>query len=674
MKKISLFLFLLLPWMAQAQKVMTPEMLWGLGKVSAVSMGPDGKTLLYRVSRTNVTTEKSKTEYFLMNLDNNQVMKTDILEGKGFVQWDNNGMYAVKGNELFRSTDQGNTWKVVSVQLEDAENVRVSPDGKWIAFSKPVAVEKILATELYNDVANSKAQVYTDLNYRHWDSWNEGKASHVFLASIDNSRTPVKDIMAGELYDCPQKPFGGSEDFVFSPDSRSVIYVCKKKTGKAYAQSTNTDIYAYDIGDAKTANLSEGMIGYDMSPVFSPDGKKLAWLSMKRDGYEADKNDIVVVDMNTKVKLNLTAAWDETVDGDFAWNSKGDQIYFTAAIKGTRQMFTVKVPGNLMVRMAPVVSQVTKGVFDVNGIAGQHKDNLVVSRTDMNHAAELFSVSMKEGSMKALTHVNDDTYSKIGLSKTELRMVKTTDGKDMGVWVIYPPGFDPARKYPTLLYCQGGPESALSQFYSVRWNFQLMAANGYIVVAPNRRGMPGWGVAWNEAIAKDWGGQPMKDYLAAIDDVAREAYVDKNRLGCIGASYGGYSVFMLAGIHNNRFKTFIAHDGLFDMKSWYGTTEELWFANWDLGGNYWDKPIPESYARFNPSNYIDKWNTPIMIIQGGIDYRVPIEQGLEAFQAAQLKGIKSKLLYIPNENHWVLHAHNGLVWQREFFKWLKETL
>jgi dipeptidyl aminopeptidase/acylaminoacyl peptidase len=324
--------------------------------------------------------------------------------------------------------------------------------------------------------------------------------------------------------------------------------------------------------------------------------------------------------------------------------------------------------------MMPVVKQVTSGNFDVTGVIAQHGNNIIVSRTDMNHATELFSVDAKDGKMKAITHANDVTYSKVKMSDTKLRMVQTTDGKQMGVWVIYPPDFDPAKKYPTLLYCQGGPESALSQFYSVRWNFQLMAANGYIVVAPNRRGMPGWGVEWNAAIAGDWGGQPMQDYLAAIDNVAKEHYVDRNRLGCVGASYGGYSVFMLAGIHNNRFKSFIAHDGLFDMKSWYGTTEELWFANWDLGGNYWTKPVAKSYDQFNPSNYIDKWNTPIMIIQGGIDFRVPIEQGLEAFQAAQLKGIKSKLLYLPNENHWVLHAHNGLVWQREFFKWLKETL
>lgn len=674
MKKITLFLLLLSPIATWAQRVMTPELLWSLGRVSSVSTSPDGKKLLYRISKTDIATEKSNTEYYLLNLDNAQQSLSNILDGKSFVQWDNNGLYASKGEELLKSTDEGKTWTTVSVQLKDAENIRVSPDGRWIAFSKPVSAEKILGTEIYSDVKNSTAQVYTDLNYRHWDAWNEGKVNHVFVASIDNPRTPVRDILQNEPYDCPQKPFGGSEDFVFSADSKMIVYVCKKKTGKEYAQSTNTDIYAYDIGDAKTTNWSEGMMGYDMNPAFSPDGKRIAWQSMKRDGFEADKNDIVVMDITTKAKMNVTAGWDETVDGGFSWGEKSDVVYFNAAIKGTQQLFQVALPANLNARIMPAVSQITNGKWDVTGVIAQKGNSAIVSRTDMNHATELYQVALKDGSMKAITHANDATYADVKMSDTKLRMVKTTDGKEMGVWVVYPPDFDPAKKYPTLLYCQGGPQSALSQFYSVRWNFQLMAANGYIVVAPNRRGMPGWGTQWNEAISKDWGGMPMQDYLAAIDDVAKESYVDKDKLGCVGASYGGYSVFMLAGIHNNRFKSFIAHDGLFDMKSWYGTTEELWFANWDLGGNYWTEPKPKSYEQFNPSNYIAKWNTPIMIIQGGIDFRVPIEQGLEAFQAAQLKGIKSKLLYLPNENHWVLHAHNGLVWQREFFKWLKETL
>ncbi|KAA5533461.1 S9 family peptidase [Taibaiella lutea] len=676
MKKISLFLLLMMPavMFGQGKNLMTPELLWSLGKVASLGSSPDGKTLLYSVGKVDLATEKTAHDYFFINLDNGQSTKTDVMGDKSFVQWDKNGLYAQKDNQVFVSKDMGKTWAPFCDRLQDAENVRISPDGEWVAFSKEVSATKVLGKEIYDDVKNSTAQIYTDLNIRHWDKWNDGKVSHVFVLSIHNPRTPVRDILENEPYDCPQKPFGGAEDFIFSPDSKTIVYVCKKAVGKAYAQSTNTDIYAYDIGDAKTTNLTKGMVGYDVAPAFSNDGKKLGWLSMKRDGYEADKNDIVVMDWASKAKANLTADWDETVDGGFFWAAKDDRIYFNAAIKGTIQLFGTNVPPFTTIKSKQIVAQITKGDYDVTGIAAQNGNQLVVSRTDMNHATELFSVDLKGGEMKALTHVNDAVYSNIAMSDTKLRMVKTSDGKEMGVWVIYPPNFDPSKKYPTLLYCQGGPESALTQFYSVRWNFQLMAANGYIVVAPNRRGMPGWGVKWNEDIAKDWGGQPMRDYLAAIDDVSKESYVDKNRLGCVGASYGGYSVYMLAGIHDNRFKTFIAHDGLFDMKSWYGTTEELWFANFDLGGNYWDSPTPKSYGEYNPSNYIAKWNTPIMIIQGGIDFRVPIEQGLEAFQAAQLKGIKSKLLYIPNENHWVLHAHNGLVWQREFFKWLKETL
>lgn len=676
MKKISLFLLLMIPTLlfGQGNGLMTPEILWSLGKVASLGSSPDGKTLLYKIGKTDLATEKTNNEYFFLNLDNGQSAKTNVMGDKSFVQWDKNGLYAQKDEKLFISKDMGKTWAPFCDRLQDAENVRVSPDGEWVAYSKEIDGYKVLGKEIYDDVKNSTAQVYTDLNIRHWDKWNEGKVSHVFLLSIHDPRTPVRDILQGEMYDCPQKPFGGSEDFIFSPDSKTVVYVCKKAVGKAYAQSTNTDIYAYDIGDAKTTNLTQGMMGYDVAPAFSNDGKKLAWLSMKRDGYEADKNDIVVMDWATKARANLTSDWDETVDGGFFWANNDSKIYFNAAIKGTVQLFGTTVPPFANIKAKQIIAQITKGDFDVTGIAAQNGNQLIVSRTDMNHATELFNVDLKDGSMKAFTHANDATYTNIAMSETKLRRVKTSDNKEMGVWVIYPPNFDPSKKYPTLLYCQGGPESALSQFYSVRWNFQLMAANGYIVVAPNRRGMPGWGVKWNEDIARDWGGQPMRDYLAAIDDVSKESYVDKDRLGCVGASYGGYSVYMLAGIHENRFKTFIAHDGLFDMKSWYGTTEELWFANFDLGGNYWKNPMERAYGDFNPSNYIQKWNTPIMVIQGGIDFRVPIEQGLQAFQAAQLKGIKSKLLYIPNENHWVLHAHNGLVWQREFFKWLKETL
>jgi dipeptidyl aminopeptidase/acylaminoacyl peptidase len=393
---------------------------------------------------------------------------------------------------------------------------------------------------------------------------------------------------------------------------------------------------------------------------------------MKRDGYEADKNDIIV--SHKGININLTANWDGTVDS-FIWSKDGKKVYFTAPIDGTKQLFEVNFPG--LTKIAVVVKQLTNGDFDVNDIVGCINDTLIVTKTDMNHAAELFSYEVKNKLWKQLTTINTATYNTLALSKTEKRYVTTTDGKKMLVWVILPPNFDATKKYPTLLYCQGGPQSPLTQSYSFRWNFSLMAAQGYIVVAPNRRGMPGHGVAWNEQISKDWGGQVMDDYLSAIDDVAKESYVDKSKLGCIGASYGGYSVFYLAGIHNNRFKSFIAHDGVFNTQSMFGTTEEVFFNQWDFGGAYWEKEnkvAQKTYTLFNPASHVEKWNTPILIIQGGIDFRVPIGQAQEAFQAAQLRGIKSRFLYLPDENHWVLKPQNALVWQREFYKWLKETL
>ena len=514
--------------------------------------------------------------------------------------------------------------------------------------------------------------IYYNLNYRHWDTWEDGYFGHVFLNTIKDKKTVDSiDIMPNEEFDCPQKPFGGDEDFIWSADGKQVIYVTKKKIGKDYATSTNTDIFSYNIETHKTTNLTEGMLGYDMKPEYSSLGV-MAFLSMKTDGNESDKNDIIVD--NGSSKINLTKDWDGTVN-DFKWSNDGKKIFFNAPIDGTVQLFVVNYSS--ISSKKPVITQITKGDFDIHRIVGQSGNSILVERTDMNHAVEIFSVEITKGEIKQLTHVNDEIYNSISLGKIEKRYVTTTDGKKMLEWVIYPPNFDATKKYPTLLYCQGGPQSALTQFYSFRWNFQLMAANGYIIVAPNRRGIPGHGVEWNAQISKDYGGQNMKDYLTSIDELSKESFVDKSRLGCVDASYGGYSVYFLAGMHNKRFKTFIAHDGIFDWKSMYGTTEEIWFVNNDIGGAYWDKEnaaAQKSYDSFNPINFVKKWDTPILIIQGGKDFRVPIEQGLGAFQAAQLQGIKSKLLYFPNENHWVTKEQNSLIWQNEFYKWLNETL
>lgn len=664
--------FALLPLAAFAQKKpLSPEQLWRLANVNPVAAVPGSNEILYKSSITDLENESKTTSYYFIDAITKKTNPTAILQNKSFVQWDNNGLYAIDTNGiLWLSKNKGQQWIEVAKGLKEAEVITISPNGQNIAFSKHVTAHLVDGNTKYNDVPKSTAQIYSNLNYRHWDTWYNGKVSHVFIAPINQIDKAV-DILKNEPFDVPTKPFGGVEDIVWNPNNTQIIYVCKKKFGKDYSVSTNTDIYAYDLATKTTNNLSEGMLGYDVSPQFSPDGESLAWLSMAREGYEADKNDLIILDLKTNTKRNISRLWDETIDGNFIWSNKGDKIFFNASSKGTMQLFSVSIAPT---RATHTVRSISAGVHNLNSVVAQLGNQVIVTRTDMNTASEIYTVDINKGITQALTTVNDVAYQSIAKSEVKLRMVTTTDNKEMGVWVIYPPDFDSTKKYPTLLYCQGGPQSAVSQFYSVRWNFQLMAANGYIVVAPNRRGLPGWGVEWNEAISKDWGGQAMKDYLSAIDDISKESYVDKNRLGAVGASYGGYSVYMLAGIHQNRFKSFIAHCGLFDMQSWYGTTEEMWFANWDLGGNFWDNKNNKSYTDFNPSNYIDKWNTPILVIQGGLDFRVPTEQGLQAFKAAQMKGIKSKLLYFPNENHWVLHAHNGLVWQREFFSWLKETL
>lgn len=669
MKKQLLATLLLLSGAAWAQDRMTPEMLWSVKRVSGEGVSSDGKYVFFSSKSIDWKTEKSSVHHYKINTTEGIKNEWTTDAGRIVTQRYDNAWYSYYDNTVYQSTDQGSTWTEVFTGLQNAENVWVSPNGKYVAFSKEVLIKPMMGTDIYSDLPNTTAQIYTDLNDRHWDTWEDGKFSHIFVANVQTGK--IIDIMEDEPYDAPQKPFGDGEDLVWNPDSKGFVYVCKKKFGKDYATSTNTDLYYYDVNTAKTDNWTTGMMGYDLQPKFSKDGKKLAWLSMAHDGYEADKNDIVVMDVDKKKKINITAKWDGTANS-FIWANNESKIYFIAPTEGTEQLFSVNVPERESDKAT--VNNITKGKYDINSIIGQAGNEIIVTRCDMNHANEVYAVKPQYGDMIQLSHENDKLYQSIQMSKTELRKVTTADNATMGVWVIYPPDFDPNKKYPTLLYCQGGPQSALSQFYSFRWNFQLMAAQGYIVVAPNRRGMPGWGVKWNEEISKDWGGLPMQDYLSAIDDVAKEKYVDKSKLGCVGASYGGYSVFMLAGIHNNRFKTFIAHDGLFDLKSWYGTTEELWFANWDIGGPYWKSPAPVSYEKFNPINFVDKWNTPIMIIQGGTDYRVPFEQGHEAFQAAKLRGLKSKFLYLPNENHWVLHPQNAIAWQREFYKWLDETL
>ena len=635
MKKLILILIVLITSnLSTAQNVMNPELLWSVKRIGVMGVSPDASQIFYSVKIPNIENNDFDTTYYKIPI---------------------NGGTAIK------------------IEKDDVSvsDKNISPDGALKLFHKTVHIENIKATDLYKNLDKADAYVFTELDNRHWDSWSDGSYEHVFYKAANAEDESGTDIMPNEPFYTPQRPFGGDEDYIWSPDSKSIYYVSKKLKGKDYATSTNTDIYKYDIETKTTTNITEGNEGYDTNPAFSSAGA-LAWLQMQTDGYESDKNDIIVLENG--IKQNLTQQWDGTVNS-FTWSKDGSILYFTAAVDGTIQLFSVNYPGRK--RIAPVVEQLSEGPFDIRGIVAELDDELIVTRGDMNHASEIYSFQLKNKSFKQLSTVNDDFYNGLDLPKVEKRYVTTTDNKQMLVWVILPPDFDATKKYPTLLYAQGGPQSALSQFYSYRWNFQLMASQGYIVVAPNRRGMPGHGVEWNEAISKDWGGQVMDDYLSAIDDVAKESYVDNDRLGAVGASYGGYSVFYLAGIHNKRFKSFIAHDGVFDTRSMAGTTEELFFVNHDFGGQYWDKSnatAQKAFNEFNPVTHVDKWDTPILIIQGGKDYRVPIEQGLSAFQAAQLRDIKSKLLYLPEENHWVLKPQNALVWQYEFFSWLKETL
>ncbi|MBK9733941.1 MAG: S9 family peptidase [Saprospiraceae bacterium] len=639
---LSIFLFVTCLWcpaqisisynaQENTKKALTPELLWKLGRVTGLGISQDDQNVIFKVSTPLMEENKFTSKYYQVHIN---------------------------GGE---STE-------ISDYTQLLPNKNISSDGKYKIMDKPVKIDRVYGSDYYTDLGKSTAQIYTALDYRHWDTWNDGNFNHVFFGPVLTSDTSYRDIMMLETYDCPQKPFGGDEDYIWAPDSKSILYVTKKLSGTASVQSTNTDIYQYNIVTGKTKNLTEPNKGYDTNPSFSSQGD-LAYLSMSTDGYEADKNDIKVI--SNGVTTNLTALWDESVIS-FNWSKSGDKIYFTAAVNGTIQLFEVNFPG--ISSKTPAIRQLTKGDWDINAIVGESGDNLVLTRVSINQAAELYTYNLSKNTWLQITHVNQEAYNNVGLCNTERRFVTTSDNKKMLVWVVYPPDFDANKKYPTLLYCQGGPQSALTQFYSYRWNLQLMASQGYIVVAPNRRGMPGHGVAWNKQISKDWGGQNIQDYLSAIDDMAKQPFVDKNRLGAVGASYGGYSVFYLAGIHNKRFKSFIAHDGVFNTQSMYGSTEEMFFTNYDFGGPYWEEKNKKTYTDFNPINKVAMWDTPIFIIQGGKDYRIPLEQGLEAFNAAQLRGIKSKFLYLPDENHWVMKPQNSLVWQREFFKWLKETL
>lgn len=659
-----------------AQNTMSPELLWQLGRVGAQTVSPDGNFVIYSVRYYDTEKNTSESNLYRQNLQGGAPEQITDMPGTEYhvMALPNGKMGFLYNGQLWSAEWDGTNATQLTQSATAFSDLQFSPDGKRILMDRSVKTGTT-TLEQYPDLQQSNAYIINDLMYRHWDSWSDANSNHIFYADwLNGAASEAVDIMKGEPYDCPTMPFGGLEDAVWSKDGNTIYYVCKKKQGVAYAISTNTDIYAYNLTSGTTRNLTSGMMGYDTHPVISPDGNWMAFLSMERDGFEADKNRIMVQHLTTGERKDLSGFIDETVES-ITWSKDGKKIWFIAPTKGTKQLFAFDFDSYYRgLRIFPI-QPVSFGQHDITAIVAELDGELLVTRTDMNHATEIFRLNIDNGQMQAVTHVNDSVYNQLSLGKVESHWIKTTDEKDMLVWMIYPPDFDSTKTYPTLLYCQGGPQGALSQFYSYRWNFQLMAAQGYIVVAPNRKGMPGHGVAWNEAISTDWGGQAIRDYLSATDWARTLPYVDGKRMAAVGASYGGYSVYMLAGVHEGRFASFIAHDGLFNLEAFYGTTEEMWFANWDMGGPFWESGAQDnSYKLFNPMHYVQDWDTPILIYQGGKDFRTTEDQAFQAFNAAQLRGIKSRFVYFPEENHWVLSCHNGLLWQREFYRWLEETM
>jgi dipeptidyl aminopeptidase/acylaminoacyl peptidase len=662
-----------------AQNKLSPETLWKFGRIAEPKVSPDGKTVVYSVTRYNVEENKGNAELFSVPVSGgNALQLTNTKTSENNARWRPDGkkigyISSESGSpQLWEMNPDGSGKRQVSNISEGISNFNYSPKGTHIFFTRDIQIDQTLK-QRYPDLPKANALEYDGLMMRHWNQWEDGAFSHVFFASYTDGKIgDAKDIMPGEAFDAPLMPFGGEEQLCWSSDGKTIAYTCKKLKGTDYAASTNSDIYLYNIETEKTINISEENKGYDTEPRFSPDGKSIVWLSMQTPGFEADKNRMILYDIATGNKKDLTEGFDQSAE-NVIWSKDSKTLYFGSATQATHQAYAYSFGAK-----KDMIKKLTDGLHDIGAfdVANDAKKTfLVASKMDISNPAELYKVDIAALTLTQITSTNKDILNTVKMGKVEKRMVKTTDGKDMLVWVIFPPDFDPAKKYPTLLYCQGGPQSVVSQFFSYRWNFQLMAANGYIIVAPNRRGLPSFGQQWNDEISGDWGGQCMRDYLSAIDDVSKENYVDKDRRGAVGASFGGYSVYWLAG-HNEdkRFKSFIAHCGVFNLESMYGETEEIFFSDHDFGGPYWKNPKPKSYEDFSPINFVKNWNTPILVIHNNKDFRVPLGQGLQAYSAAQLQGIKSRFLYFEDEGHWVTKPQNGLLWQREFFRWLDETL
>ena len=677
---------------------MTPEALWAMGRIVGAQSSPDGKRIVYQVAYYSVKANKSHHMLFVMNADgSNKRCLTTSASNETDAEWIENGTkiaYLFKGH-VWKMNADGSEKQQLSFGKEPLSGFRFSPDGKQVILLRELPYHGTIQKNP-DDLPLTTGLVINDLNYRHWDHYVTS-ISHPFLAAVvDGKIQEGYDMLQGEPYECPMAPFGGIEQLAWSPDSRFIAYTCCKREGRAYAISTDSDIYLYDVATRSTRNLCkpEGYqepainptksmasqavnnqsadcnVGYDQNPCFSPDGKYVAWQSMARNGYESDRNRLLVYNLATGEKRYVTESLDTNVDA-FCWGKDSRTLHFLACWHACVHVYQTDLQGR--------VKQLTDGCYDYGSIQPLGStDQLLVTRHSMSHPDDLYRITLqKKPQVVQLTDENSHIFNQLTLGKVTQRWVKTTDGKQMLVWVILPPHFDETKQYPTLLFCEGGPQSPVSQFWSYRWNFQIMAAHGYIIVAPNRRGLPGFGSAWNEQISGDWTGQCMNDYLSAIDDAASLPYVDRNRMGAVGASFGGFSVYYLAGHHNGRFKCFIAHDGAFNLESMYTDTEEAWFSNWEYEDAYWNADRSANARRTydaSPHKFVDKWDTPILCIHGEKDYRINANQGFGAFNAARLKGIPAQLLLFPDENHWVLKPQNGILWQRTFFDWLQRWL
>lgn len=656
-----------------ADGIMSPEVMWAMGRVSGIQVSPDGKDVLYGVQYYSIPLNKGNRDLYVVPLEggeNRRLTRTTFNESEAVWSGDGKEIYFLSSesgsNQIWKMKSNGKKRVQISNYEGGIEAFALSPDGLKVLFVSQVQYGKRVK-DIYPDLPLASGKVIDDLMYKHWDEWVE-TIPHPFVADLDKGGiSNIKDILEGEPFESPMKPWGGIEQLAWSPDGKSIAYTCRKKTGLEYAVSTNSDIYLYDLQSGTHKNLTEGMMGYDQNPVFSPDGKFIAFESMARDGYESDMNRLFLHELATGNNRFLS----EKLDGDVSnivWSAKGDELFFLSSQQAVIQLYKIDFASG-------EYKQLTDGQFDLDNLA-LAGDYLVSMKHSMTRPNEVYKINPADGSMLALTDENKEIFAQLKQANVEKRMIKTTDNKEMLTWVVYPPDFDSTKVYPAILYCSGGPQGNIGQFWSYRWNLQLMASQGYIVVAPNRRGASGLGQEWKEQISGDYTGQNMKDYLSAIDELAAEPYVDENKLGCVGASYGGYSVYWLAGNHNKRFKAFISHSGIFNLEAQYLETEELWFINFDVGGPYWDTKNARAQMAYagSPHKFADKWDTPILCIHGEKDYRILASQGMQAFNAAKIRGIEAELLVFPDENHWIIRPQNSILWQRRYFGWLERFL